>query len=77
MRSAGWLACAAVALSGAMVARATPPPPEYVNDAATIGDGMPRLPSDYGFFDYLAAHVPAARGHPIRLHLPPYFVCAP
>ncbi len=72
MRSAGWLACAAVALSGAMVARATPPPPEYVNDAAIMGDGMPRLLSDYGFFDDPGAQVPVAGVHPYRLNTPLY-----
>ena len=72
MRLAGWLACVAVALSGAMVARATPPPPEYVNDAAIMGDGMPRLLSDYGFFDDPGAQLPVAEVHPYRLNTPLY-----
>ncbi|HAV80033.1 MAG TPA: hypothetical protein DCX55_04855, partial [Erythrobacter sp.] len=72
MKSFGWLACAVAALSGAMIARAAPPQQAAVNDAAIMGDGMPRLLSDYGFFDDAGAQLPVAGVHPYRLNTPLY-----
>lgn len=72
MKSFGWLVCAVAALSGAMIARAAPPQQAAVNDAAIMGDGMPRLLSDYGFFDDAGAQLPVAGVHPYRLNTPLY-----
>ena len=64
------LGCACLALTGAVIARGTPPPEQFVDEAAIAGDGLPRLLSDYGFFADLGAQVPASGVVPYRLNTP-------
>ena len=72
MRHSAVLAAAALAFAGALAVQATPPPPQYVNDEAIGGEGMPRLLSDYGFFADLGAQVPVPHVYPYRLNTPLY-----
>ncbi len=72
MNRAAVLAAAILAFAGAMAVRATPPPLQYVNDTAILSDGMPRLLSDYGFFDDLGGQVPVPHVYPYRLNTPLY-----
>ena len=72
MNRSAFLIAGALALSGAMIARATPPPVEYVNQAAIVDEGMPRLLSEYGFFEDLGAQRPVPSVVPYRLNTPLY-----
>ena len=72
MRHSAVLAAAALAFAGALAVQATPPPPDYVNDEAIAGAGMPRLLSDYGFFADLGEQVPVPHVYPYRLNTPLY-----
>lgn len=66
MKHFAWVACAALALSGAMVARASET--GGVDDAVITGSAMPRTLSEYGFFADAAAQRPAAGVTPYRLN---------
>lgn len=64
------LASASLALTGAVIVRATPP--GSVNQEAVSGEGLPRLLSDYGFFADAAAQLPGKGVIPYRLNTPLY-----
>ncbi|NNC53632.1 MAG: hypothetical protein HKO08_11400 [Erythrobacter sp.] len=66
------LLAASLLLAGTVIARATPPPEQYVNDAAIMDGGLPRLLSDYGFFADAPAQEPVPEVHPYRLNTPLY-----
>lgn len=66
------LGSASLALTGAVIARATPPPLEYVNAAAITGNGLPQLLSEYGFFEDMAAQKPVPHVYAYRLNTPLY-----
>ncbi|QZD95976.1 SO2930 family diheme c-type cytochrome [Qipengyuania gelatinilytica] len=66
------LLAASLLLTGTVIARATPPPEQYVNDAAIMDDGLPRLLSAYGFFADAAAQEPVPHVYPYRLNTPLY-----
>lgn len=66
------LAAAGAVLAGAVTVSATPPPIQFVNDAAITGDGLPRMLSEYGFFEDPAAQVPVPHVYPYRLNTPLY-----
>ncbi|QPC99516.1 SO2930 family diheme c-type cytochrome [Qipengyuania soli] len=68
MKHFAWVACAALAFSGAMVARATPP--RSVNEVAITDAAMPRLLSEYGFFTDAPAQLPGKGVTPYRLNTP-------
>ena len=60
------------AFGGALAVNATPPPKMDVNHNVVIGDGMPRMLSDYHFFVDGPAQVPAHLVTPYRLNTPLY-----
>ncbi|WP_369025663.1 SO2930 family diheme c-type cytochrome [Qipengyuania sp. RANM35] len=68
MKHFAWVACAALAFSGAMVARATPP--GSVNEVAITDPAMPRSLSEYGFFADAPAQLPGKGVTPYRLNTP-------
>lgn len=68
MKHFAWVACAALAMSGAMVARATPP--GSVNEAAISDQAMPRVLSEYGFFADAPAQIPGKGVTAYRLNTP-------
>ncbi|QYJ08143.1 SO2930 family diheme c-type cytochrome [Qipengyuania flava] len=74
-RSGAILAAACLALTGAVVARATVFLPvivlEPVNDEA-VREGMPRLLSEFGFFRRMNTQVPTIDVEPYRLNTPLY-----
>lgn len=72
MKPALALAASAMLLAGGVTVRATPPPQTYVNDAAIMDDGLPRLLSDYGFFADAAAQRAIEGVTPYRLNTPLY-----
>ena len=72
MRQFAWVACAALALSGALAVQATPPPKMDVNHNVVVGEGLPRLLSDFHFFADGPAQVPAHLVTPYRLNTPLY-----
>ncbi|MEZ5680135.1 MAG: SO2930 family diheme c-type cytochrome [Erythrobacter sp.] len=68
MKHLAWVACAALALTGAIVARATPP--GSVNEAVITDPGLPRTLSAYGFFADAPAQLPGKGVTPYRLNTP-------
>ena len=65
------LVVACVALTGAVIARATPPP-ATVNDEAVIGDELPRTLEEFAFFRDRAARDPSPGVIAYRLNTPLY-----
>ena len=63
---------ACLALTGAVIARATPPPKMDVNHNVVIGKSLPRTLSEYGFFLDGRAQQPAHNVVPYRLNTPLY-----
>ena len=64
------LSAACLALTGAVIARGTPPSEQGVNDRAITADGLPRMLSDFGFFADGGAQVPVGDVVPYRLNTP-------
>ena len=66
------LLAASLLLAGTVIARATPPSEQDVNDAAITEGGLPRLLSAYGFFADAAAQEPVPHVYSYRLNTPLY-----
>jgi uncharacterized repeat protein (TIGR03806 family) len=65
------LAAAAVLLAGATVLKVPPAePPQAVNDAVVLGEGIPASLAEFKFFADLRAQQPVARVEPYRLQTP-------
>lgn len=71
-RGLALLTGALLALAGAVVVRAGSLPVIAVNDAAIMGDDLPRQLSDYRFFADMDAQLPIPRVWPYRLNMPLY-----
>nr|WP_247713163.1 SO2930 family diheme c-type cytochrome [Qipengyuania polymorpha] len=63
---------ASASLAGAIGVRATTLPMHQVSDAAVLSEKLPRLLSDFQFFEDGPAQVPAYRVLPYRLNTPLY-----
>lgn len=71
-RSLSLLVAALLALAGTVMVRASGLPVVTVNDAAIMGEDLPRQLSDYRFFADMEAQQPIPRVWPYRLNMPLY-----
>ncbi|UIP06381.1 hypothetical protein LY632_11870 [Erythrobacter sp. SDW2] len=71
-RSLSLLVAALLALAGTVMVRASGLPVITVNDAAIMGEDLPRQLSDYRFFADMDSQQPIPRVWPYRLNMPLY-----